>query len=195
MKLGGIIYLHDISRPRMLGSDRQSLEVLQDLCGNKALSSVIIGITNLGYISKELSEKRRKERSSGYWKALIDAGATIHEVENNTPSARNMIDNVLQNAQATRATVLDIQSEMVDLAKVVEETNAGRRLKSTLREVLEVQKALARAAENEAEARNKYSENVKNLGVQIEALENPSLYQRLLGIFGLVRLQCRLNDF
>jgi len=194
MKLGGIVYLHDISRPRMLGSDRQNLEVFQDLCGSKALSSVVIGITKSDEISKELSEKRQNELSSGYWKGMIDAGATVRELGNNTPSAKNMINKLLEKVQLTIATSVDIQSEIVDFLKLVPETNAGKRLKSTLKEVLELQKKLALEAENDVEARNKYSETVKNLDVQIKALKIPFSH-RLLAIFGLVRPYCRLNDF
>jgi len=202
MKLGGIIYLHDISRPRMLGSDRQNLEVFQDLCGSKALSSVVVGITKSGDISKELSEKRQNELSSGYWKEMIDAKATVRELENNTSSARNVINDLLKNVPpTTRPTsvtaveiAVDIQREIVDFLKLVPETNAGKRLKSTLKEVLELQKKLALEAENDVEARNKYSETVKNLDVQIKALKIPFSH-RLLAIFGLVRPYCRLNDF
>ena len=194
MKLGGVIYLHDISHPRMLGSDRQNLEVFQDLCGSKALSSVFIGITKSSEISKELSEKRRNELSSGYWKGMIDAGATVYELGNNTPSARDLITNLLENAQSTIGKALDIQGEIVDFSKLVPETKAGKRLKSTLEEVLELQKKLAHEAENDVEARNKYSETVKNLGVQIKALKIP-VSHRLLAIFGLVRPYCPSNNY
>ena len=112
MKLGGIIYLHDISRPRMLGSVHQNLEVFQNLCGSKPLSSVVIGITKSGEISNALSEKRRKELSSRHWKEMIDAGVTVYE-ENNTSSARNMINRLLENAQPTSVTAVEIQSEIV----------------------------------------------------------------------------------
>ena len=133
------------------------------------------------------SEKRRKELSSGHWKAMIDAGATVHRLGNNTPSARNIIKNLLEKAPATMATSLDIQREIVDLSKLVSETNAGKRHKSALEEVLELQKKLARAAENDGEARNEHRRVVEKLAVQIEALEIP-FSRRLLAIFGLVRL-------
>ena len=196
MMLGGIIYLHDISHPRMVGSDRQNFEVFQDLCGSKAMSSVIIGITKSDDTSKELSEKRQSELSSGYWKGMIKAGATIRQLENNTPSARKMVNDVLKNAQATIATyvnAVDIQREIVDFSKLVSETNAGKRLKYTLKEILELQK-LAIEAENDVETRNKYSKTVKKLGVETETLKIPFSH-RLLAVFGLVRLHCRLNDF
>ena len=98
MKLGGIICLHDISRLRMLASDCQDLELFRDLCGSKALSSVVIGITReSGEISQEISEKRQKEFSSGYWKEMIDAGATVRELENIIASARDIINNLFEN--------------------------------------------------------------------------------------------------
>ena len=121
----------------MLISDRQNLEVFQNLCGSKALSSVFIGITKSSEISKELSEKPRSELCSGYWKEVIDAGATVCELVNDTPSAQNLIINFLENAQPTIVKALDIQGEIVDFSKLVPETNTGKRLKSTLEEVLE----------------------------------------------------------
>ena len=161
MKLGGIIYLYDISRPRMLGVECQNLEMFQDFCGSKALSSLVIGMTKSDTISKGLSENRRNALCLGFWKRMIDAGATVRELENNTPSARNMINNLLEHAQRTMATsviALDIQSEIVDSLKLVSdslklvsETNAGKRFRSTLKEVLEFQRTLALEAENDVE--------------------------------------------
>ena len=192
MKLGGIIYLHDISHPRMLGSDRQNLEVFQDLCGSEALSSVVIGITKSSEISKELSEKRRKELFSEYWKGTIDAGPTVCELGNDTLSARDLITNLLGNAQPTIVKALDIQGEIVDFSKLVPETNAGKRLKPTSEEVLELQKKSAHEAENDVEARSKSSETVKNLGAQIKAPKIPFSH-RLLAKFRLVKPYCRLH--
>ena len=124
---------------------------------------------------------------------MIDAGATVRELENNTPSARNMINRLLENAQPTSLIAVEIQSETVDSLKLVPDMNAGKRLKSTLKEVLELRKILAEA-ENDVKARNKYNETVKNIGVQIKALPI-SFSHRLLAIFGLVRPYFRLNDF
>ena len=169
MKPSGIIYLHDISRSRMASSDCENLDVFQDLRGSKALSSVVIGITKSGEISEELSEKRRNELSSGYWKGMIDAGATVRELGNNTSSARNLINNLLEITQPTRAISvkeLDIQSENVDFSELVPETNAGKRLKSTLKEVPELDKKLPLEQESENEVRNKYSETAKKLPSQ-----------------------------
>ena len=164
MKPSGIIYLHDISRSRTSSSDCQNLDVFQDLRGSKALSFVVIGITKSGEISEELSAKRRNELSSGYWKGMIDAGATVRELGNNTSSARNLINNLLEIAQPTGAISVkepDIESEIVDFSKLALETNAGKRLKSTLKEVPELEKKLTPEPESENQVRNKYSETAK----------------------------------
>lgn len=197
MKLGGIIYLHNISQPRMLGSDRQNLEVFQDLCGDKVLSSVIIGITKSGDIPQEVSEKRCNELSSTYWKEMIEAGATVYPLENNTTSAQSLLAIILQNIKLstgpseprTKAVeienqVVEIQSEVVDLAKLVPETKAGKRLKSTLKEVLEMQKKMALQAENDTERRKEHRDNVNKLDAQINALKVP-LAHRILAALGL----------
>ena len=92
---------------------------------------------------------------------MIDAGATVVRELENTPSARNMINRLHENAQPTSTLIaVEIQSEIVDSLKLVRDMNAGKRLKSTLK-VLTLQKKLAEAG-NDVEARNKYSETVKN---------------------------------
>ena len=199
MKLGGIIYLHNISQPRMLGSDRQNLEVFQDLCGNKVLSSVIIGITKSGDIPQEVSEKRCNELSSTYWKEMIEAGATVYPLGNDTTSAQRLLTIILQNIKLSTSPseprtevveiqnqVVEIQNQVVDQAKLVPETKAGKRLKSTLEEVLEMQKKLALQAENDTERRKEYRDNVNKLDAQINALKVP-FARRLLAVIGLVR--------
>jgi len=191
MKLGGIIYLHNISQPRMLGSDRQNLAVFQDLCGSKALSSVIIGMTKSGDIPQEVSERRCNELSSTHWKGIIEAGATVYSLGNDTASARNLLTIILQNIKSStvpsepRTDFVEIQGEVVDQAKLVPETKAGKRLKSTLKEILEMQKKLALQAENDAERRKEHSDNIDKLDVQINALKVP-FSRRLLAALGLV---------
>jgi len=198
MKLGGIIYLHNISQPRMLGSDRQNLAVFQDLCGSKALSSVVIGLTKSGDIPQEVGEMRCNELSSTYWKGMIEAGATVYPLGNDTTSAQNLLTTILQNIKLSTGPskprtevveiqnkVVEIQNEVVDQAKLVPETKAGKRLKSTLKEVLEMQKKLALQAENDAERRKEHRDNLNKLGAQINALKVP-FSRRLLAPLGLV---------
>ena len=191
MKLGGIIYLHDIFRTRMLGSNRQNLVVFQDLCGNKALSSVIIGITNSGDIPQEVSEKRRDGLSSTFWTGMIEAGARVCPLENDRTSARNLLNMILINVKPFigpfehRTEFVEIQNEVVDQAKIVSETKAGKQLKSTLEEVSEMQKKLALQAENDAQSRKGHSDNVNKLDAQINALKVP-FSRRFLAALGLV---------
>jgi len=190
MKLSGIIYLHDISQPVMLGSVRQNLAVFQDLCGNKAFSSTIIGTTMSDKISQEVSERRSNEISSTYWKGMIEAGATVYPLGNDTASARNMLTIILQNVKLSQGPsepsteTVEVQYEVVDQVKLVSETKAGKQLKSTLKEVLEMQKKLALQAENHAERRKEHSDNVNKLDIQINALKVP-FSRRLLAAFGL----------
>ena len=157
MKLGGIIYLHRRSQPRMLGLDRQNLAVFQNLCGSKALSSVIIGITNSGKIRKEVSEKGCDGLYPTVWKGMTEAGARVYPLGNDRISARNLLTMILLNVKPFigpfehRTESVEIQNEVVDQAKLVSEKKAGKRLKSPLEEVLEIQKKLALQAENEAQ--------------------------------------------
>ena len=187
MKLGGIIFLHNISQPRPLGSDRQNFVVFQDLCGNKALSSVIIGLTKSGDISQDLREKRCHELSSTYWKDMIEAGARVYSLGNDTTSARNLLTIILQNITSSTTESVEIQHEIVNQAKLVSETKAAKQLKSTLEEVLAMQKKLVLQAENDTERRKEHGDNVNKLDAQINALKVPfcyRLFSYILRIYG-----------
>ncbi|KAF9464788.1 hypothetical protein BDZ94DRAFT_1351378 [Collybia nuda] len=48
MKLAGVIYLHDISKPCILGSIHKNFQVFHKLCGDNALLGVILGMMKWG---------------------------------------------------------------------------------------------------------------------------------------------------
>lgn len=60
----GVIFLHDISETRFSGSQRTTLSILKQICGDKALGNVIVGTTMWNSTNpKKLSEQKIRENA------------------------------------------------------------------------------------------------------------------------------------
>jgi hypothetical protein len=95
-KLGGLIYLHDISLPRMKGTSLRNLEVFKKLCGDRALRSVVLGTTKWTELeSHSVGEQRLTELRDKYWLEMIERGSIVHNFDNTQQSAWDMVDSVL----------------------------------------------------------------------------------------------------
>ncbi|EDR05892.1 uncharacterized protein LACBIDRAFT_302516 [Laccaria bicolor S238N-H82] len=100
-KLGGLIYLHDISLPRMKGTALRNLEVFKKLCGDRALRSVVLGTTKWTELPvastsvEDVGEQRLKELCGKYWLEMIERGSIVRKFEDTQQSAWDMVDSVL----------------------------------------------------------------------------------------------------
>ena len=95
-KLGGLIYLHDISLPRIKGTALRNLEVFKKLCGDRALRSVVLGTTKWTELaSRSVGEDRLKELCDKYWLEMIERGSFVHGFDDTQQSAWEMVDSVL----------------------------------------------------------------------------------------------------
>ena len=84
---------------------------------------------------KERRERELKETES-FWGSMIKHGSTIFRHPNTQASAFEIIDHIIELRQTV---VLDIQKQLVDEQKLIEDTSAGREL---LRKVLEERKTM-----------------------------------------------------
>ncbi|KDR79476.1 hypothetical protein GALMADRAFT_1242279 [Galerina marginata CBS 339.88] len=93
-KLGGVIYLHDITAPRFAGSARRNLQSFWAMWGQSV--PIVLGTTK-----GELPVPGSKERLSDlvnnlkYWKPLIDKGAQVFSFDNSYESACRFINAIL----------------------------------------------------------------------------------------------------
>jgi len=177
--LGGVIYLHDVSHNRFTGTLRRSLDMFNHLIGEAALKNVLIGVTHLDRATDEELEKRVYQMKTDHWRPMIEAGSLLSEFHNTHESAVMFIQSIVD--IMVHNTILQIQSEIVDDGKIIPETRAGRHLRYTLQEVLEMQKKMAAfdqcmakdgdtdAAERLRDTRDKLS----SLTAQIQRLKVP----------------------
>jgi len=156
MKLGGVVYLHDISRDRFSGTARRNLEMFHRLCGDDALRNVVLGTTKWSRVSDDEGMGREDELQAIHWKTMIDGGSTVRRFSSTTDSARKIVSVILDKFE--QDTALRIQKELVSFQKLVPETEAGKKLRYTLQQVLEMQKQMAELEAASAKAGDPHAE-------------------------------------
>lgn len=142
MKLGGVIYLHDITQTRMLGTTRRNLDMFQKLVGKEALKSIVLATTKWGLVDSEVGTERQKQLEEQLWKHMVDAGSRVVSVGKGAASLE-VVNGILGRIHVTKPNVnepLAIQEELVNEGKYIPETEAGQALKYTIKELIEVQK-------------------------------------------------------
>jgi hypothetical protein len=189
MKVGGVIYLHDISQTRMLGTTRKNFDMFRKLCGDDSKGSVILGTTKWSDIEPGLGARHETQLINTYWQDIIAGGSRVFRFTDSQASAKNIVNGVLDNFEERLA--LRIQSELVDLHRYLPETDAGRALRYTLEQLLQIQKKagadLQSRADDEPEVMAQLLDNEnqirKTLG-QIKEL-HVSIPRRVMTFFGL----------
>ena len=173
---------------RMRGTTLQNLQVFRGLCGKKNLGAVVFGTTKSGKLTPEAFARREQQLSDVYWKDFKKRGAIVFKLLPSQKSADQLVKTVLDRVEGEQRVLL-IQKELVDLAKTLPTTEAGKNLKYTLMELMEHQnKALAgdNLTEEQIAA---YNKKIATIIPQIEHLqvtEKLTFSQRLLKFFGLV---------
>ena len=161
IKLAGIIYLHRITDGRMGGSPHRNLRMFGELCGDRAVSKVVLVTTmwDIGKGDPETRNWREKELFDIYWKMMINYGASTARFLNSADSAWKIIDPILEQQETE---VLLLQEELVDLKRTLNETQAGKTLYSDLQRLLAEQR-----------------DTVRSLAEQAREQSNPQLARKL----------------
>jgi len=151
--------------------------MFRSICGEDALHNIVLGTTKweLGVPHSAL---RHDQLLAEYWKPLLDKGAKAVPIQGPV-SARKVIEEIIAPGaqKVVKEIVLQIQREMVDKKKIIPETQAGKELRFTLQEVLDMQKKLLRMdsqGDEDLQAQHQEAEEkVKLLVGQIQRLKIP----------------------
>ncbi|KAL0948457.1 hypothetical protein HGRIS_011030 [Hohenbuehelia grisea] len=147
--LKGIIYLHRISDNRMAGTPLRNLHMFGGLCGNRASANVILATTMWNdRLRGALGDQRELELKEKYWKPMLDLGSKMLRFDGTHDSAWQIVDCLLDRKQAPPPLLL--QEELVDLRKVLVETEAGKRLYSELHQIFNDHRTAVRRLLDEA---------------------------------------------
>ena len=142
MILGGVIYLLSIT-DKVNSTTRKNFDMFHRLCGDKALSKVVLGTTKWGQVGVGIGEMREQEFAGTIWSPMIASGSKMLRFDNTEKSARAFLDSILGelkvggNKGILNDNVLRIQSEIVDHDWRIPETVAGTELSYTLEQLRE----------------------------------------------------------
>ena len=188
-KLAGIVYLHDISVPRMPGPISKSLVVFQKLCGKGALNRVVLCTTKwsdkvVGFgsdIHQEKAERRTELLKESHWKEMIQSGSTLHKFEDSQKSAWDVIAPIIEEDRFENMDALQIQKELVEAKKLMPDTEEGQQLRYSLDQLL---KSLKEASSMDSSRRKQLDARVAWICDSLRAIRVPAT-QRVLGLLDL----------
>ncbi|KAH7357223.1 P-loop containing nucleoside triphosphate hydrolase protein [Rhexocercosporidium sp. MPI-PUGE-AT-0058] len=121
VSLKGIIYLHRITDNRYQGSSVRTLDVFREICGEKALRNVILASTRWDKVQEHEGAARETQLREKFWSYMLDHGSKMTRYYGDRDSAHAMISQLLGSGNV----VLDIQRQLVDEGKSLDETTAG----------------------------------------------------------------------
>ncbi|KAH7904134.1 P-loop containing nucleoside triphosphate hydrolase protein [Hygrophoropsis aurantiaca] len=170
VKVSAVLYLHDITMNRMTGASKKTLNLFQHLCGEKASKGVFFVTTRWGPASSVDEEKREDELKETFFSSMLGHGATCERFLLSHESAWAIVNLVINKGALVEA--LQIQEELVDLKKRLQETSAGAALYEQLQKICDENVQRLKRSMSEEEIR-KLKETNKAISAQLEALKVP----------------------
>lgn len=125
--LYGIIYLHRIINTRMQGSAK-NLVLFKKLCGQNALKNVVLVTAMWNGVSSDLYHSREKElmATSEFWGYMMEQGSSCFRAD--SPGSERQIVQYL--ASHNNPVTIDLQTQLVDDRRRLDETSAGQELQT-----------------------------------------------------------------
>ena len=180
-KLAGIVYLHDISLTRMLASTLKNLDTFQKLCGEGALTRVVLCTTKWSEIYREDGEKRTEQLQDIHWKEMLAGGSTIHNFEESQESAWEVIAPIIEKDRDGKMKPLQIQEELVEAGKLIPETAAGLQMRYGLDGLI---KMFKQGSSLDPSRRKEFDAQIAAIRVYAESVHVP-VTQRILRLLDL----------
>ncbi|KAF5351182.1 hypothetical protein D9756_008403 [Leucocoprinus leucothites] len=184
LRISGILYLHRITDIRLKGSILKNFEMFQKLCGEKFYDRVVITTTmwpnkdDSGFDPEEEEDCRNRDQQlkEKYWKFMVTSGSRVCSFTGNPESARGIINQVVdaerENQRRLHERIVLIQQEIVNEAKSIPRTRAGRHLHGIMEEKVERQSGILEQLKTElthSEGHN--AEVIEELLSQLRSLQ------------------------
>lgn len=133
--LNGILYLHRISDPRMQGSGKMRIDLLLKLCGKDSMKKVVLTTTMWEKVEQSVGDRREEEliNTEEFWGFMKRKGSQTRRHYNNKQSALNIVGMFVPDSADVQpeTMTLDIQKELADEHKTLDQTSAGQLLGGT----------------------------------------------------------------
>ena len=131
VSLKGVIYLHRITDVRYQGSSVKTLNIFKKICGQMALENVLLVTSRWSEIDEAIGAGREKELRESFWAYMLKQKSTMARFYGTKDSATAIVSQLL----SKRSIVLEIQREMVDERKNLNQTIAGSFVNENISEV------------------------------------------------------------
>lgn len=128
MKLAGVVYLFETpqdSQQPMSESNRRDCEIFQKLCGDEALSMVVVGTTKWECVLNDSVAGDREPKLNTFWEGP-NKQSEVYRFQNTKDGAWAIINYLAQ--EGVGFTILQIQRELVDYGKIIDDTDAGKHM-------------------------------------------------------------------
>lgn len=130
IKIGAIIYLHDISYPLITRAGRLDIKILKKLCGDNAISRGVVSFasTKWSRVSQSEGEETEQRTMTELWGGLVHTSCPIHRIKD-AASARVLLSDVLARVTGSdELPMLHIERELTELERPfkLSRTEAGR---------------------------------------------------------------------
>ena len=152
----------------MQGSFKRNLDVFRKLCGDGALRHVVLCTTKWSEVDAEVGKQRTEQLKGDFWKEMIEHRSTVLALYSEN-SAWEVVNLIIE-SNREKMTALQIQKELVDDRKLIPDTEAGRELRSSLKNLittLEADKSL------NPSRRNEFNDLIAVVREQIKAMRVP----------------------
>ena len=111
----------------MAGTPLKNLRVFRQLCGNNAMSQIVLTTTMWDEVDEKVGNQRLEELEESYWKLMIKQGSTTFRYFNTQESAMELLQLVAKKRREVR-----LQKEIAEKNMELRETSAGQELHSRL---------------------------------------------------------------
>jgi hypothetical protein len=135
--LSGIIYLHRITDVRMGGSATKNLQLIRELCGDHFLKRVTLVTTMWNSLQESVGVYRENELMSNYWAEILGHKAMYDRHDGSRGASMRIIDRYLDSGVLQTIIKSNIEQQVLDGQKPLQETDAGRFALKGLREKVE----------------------------------------------------------
>ncbi|KAL2880203.1 hypothetical protein SGCOL_004590 [Colletotrichum sp. CLE4] len=157
--LRGILYFHRITDVRMTGSAKKNILMFKKLCGNNALQNVALVTSMWDQVLKEDGGRREKQliETPQYWGYMVSKGSITLRHDNTVASALAIVRHLADGEGDP--VKLDVQDEMIDRQKLLDQTEAWQELEAA--RIEEHKKWETKQRENEKQLEKQLREEMR----------------------------------
>ncbi|KAI8633025.1 P-loop containing nucleoside triphosphate hydrolase protein [Xylariaceae sp. FL1651] len=125
LALKGIIFLHRITDIRVQGSTLSSMVMFREICGDHALKNVVLMTTFWDLLDdKSVGAQRQQELREDFWCEMISKGSQVRQFDGSQDMAEALVIRLV----GQNPIVLQIQQDIMQQGKLLEDTTVGKRI-------------------------------------------------------------------